>query len=276
MASAPEPTSRTTAPVGLLAVGCVTPLGEDPAIVWARLAAGEHALVPTAELRDLADPRAGVVIGPDLGPWLARRKDLRLLPRAAVLALPAAGRALVGFGGDREELGIFVAVGREPPDAGEAEPAFFASARDGRLDRERLAAEGRALYPPLLPLRTLPNMVLAHVAIQHGIRGENATFAGGWEAGVQALAEGVRAIREGRCVFALVGAAASNVDLPSARDRLRLGLDGAPGEAAVFALLGPGGRALPPGPGEALRARWRAAVGDTGGVEGLVGLLGQE
>lgn len=259
--------------VGVLRVGCVMPLGEDPDLVARRLAAGESALSPSAELDGLPSPRAGVVPGPELGRFLARKKDLRLLPRAAVLALPAAGRALDGFEGDREELGLFVAVGREPPDAGEAEPAFFASATDGRLDRARLAGEGRALYPPLLPLRTLPNMVLAHVSIQQAIRGENGTFAGGPEAGAQALAEGVRAIREGRCRFALVGAAVSMVDLPSARDRLRLGLEGAPGEAAVFVLLGEGGAPLPAPVGATEAARWRAAVGDTGAVEGLCGLF---
>lgn len=259
--------------VGVLRVGCVTPLGEDPDLVARRLAAGESALAATAELADLPSPLAGVVPGPELGRFLARKKDLRLLPRAAVLALPAAGRALEGFEGDREELGLFVAVGREPPDAGEAEPAFYASATDGHLDRGRLAAEGRALYPPLLPLRTLPNMVLAHVSIQQSIRGENGTFAGGAEAGAQALAEGVRAIREGRCRFALVGAAVSMVDLPSARDRLRLGLEGAPGEAAVFVLLGEGGLALPARVGPVEAARWRAAVGDTGPVEGLCTLF---
>lgn len=254
--------------MGVLAVGCVTPLGDDPAEVARRIAAGESAVLPSAALAALPDPRAAVVPGPDLGRWLARRKDVRLLARAAKLALPAAGRALLGFDGEREELGLYVAVGREPPDEGECEPALAAMETAGALDLGKLGTEGRALYPPLLPLRTLPNMVLAHVSIQHGIRGENGTYAGGPEAGAQALAEGVRAIEEGRATYALVGAAWSAVDIASARDRVRLGDSDPPGEGAVFALLGWGGASIP-----TTSPRWRAALGDLGPVEGLLGLL---
>jgi hypothetical protein len=64
-------------------------------------------LVVSPTLAALPDPRAGVVVGPDLGPWLKRKKDARLLARGAQLALPAAGLALRGFAGDPEELGIF-------------------------------------------------------------------------------------------------------------------------------------------------------------------------
>jgi hypothetical protein len=143
--------------------------------------------------------------------------------------------------------------------------------RDGVLDPERFGGAGRALYPPLLPLRTLPNMVLAHVAIQHGIRGENGTYAGAAEAGAQALRAGLRIVAEGRAPYALVGAASSQVDLASARDRVRLGLDGPPGEAAIFVLIGPGGVAI--AEDEPLVAALSAAIGDCGPVGGLFGAL---
>jgi len=222
------------------------------------------ALRHTDTLRYMPDTGAGVVDGPDLGPWLKRKKDARLLPRAAQLALPAAGTAMAAFTGDPEALGLVVAVGREPPDEGEAEASLAAMCRDGALDRERLGGEGRALYPPLLPLRTLPNMVLAHVAIAHGIRGENAVFAGGEEAGRHAFEEAAQMLREGRAEAVLVGAAYSAVDLASARDRLRLGLRGEPGEGAIFAILG-APMALPPAT--------VLGVGDLGPVAALTGLL---
>ncbi|MDP2317568.1 MAG: beta-ketoacyl synthase N-terminal-like domain-containing protein [Pseudomonadota bacterium] len=256
---------------GVLAVGLVTPIGEDLPAVLGRARAGETALRPAPGLQDLPDGRAGVVEGPSLVGWLRRKKDARLLPRAAELALPAAGRALLGFAGDFEELGLCVAVGREPPDEGEAEASLAAIARDGQLDYELLGGPGRALYPPLLPLRTLPNMVLAHVAIQHGIRGENGTWAGGAEAGLQALRAALRLVDEGRAAYCLVGAASSEVDLASARDRLRLGRTFPPGEAAIFALIGRGGR--PVRPDAAVTAAMRAAIGDCGPVEGMYGVL---
>lgn len=227
-------------------------------------------LAPAPALAELPRSLAGVVPGPDLGPWLRRKKDARLLPRAAQLALPAAGRAMQGFTGDPEALGIFVAIGREPPDEGEAEASLLASETDGQLDLVKLGGPGRDLYPPLLPLRTLPNMVLAHVAIQWGIRGENGVFAGEAEAGWMAWRAAVAALRDGRCAEVLVGAAWSTVDLASARDRLRLGHTTLPGEGAIFVRLGA------PGPDPRRDADAEAALeaqaGDLGPVLGLAAL----
>ena len=270
--------------IGLLAVGCCTPLGDDP---WRAIRAGERAVSPQPHLEMLADPRAAVVRGPDLGPFLKRKKDVKMLPRAAMLALPAAAGAMAGLDSregkaDRAELGLVVAVGREPPDCDEAEAALVAMAEIGGsgagvLSLERLAGAGRALYPPLLPLKTLPNMILAHVSIAHGICGENATFAGGEEAGRQAIAEAIRLARRLQGPV-LVGAAHAGADLASARDRLRLGRAAPTGEAAIFVLIGPGGRPIERDRLEGARyegivAEWRAACGACGPVDGLAALI---
>lgn len=275
--------------IGVLAAGCLCPLGETPEAVRAALAASSTALSARPHLLILGDARAAAVPGPELGPFMRRKKDIKMLPRAAMLALPAAARAMLAFQGDPEELGLIVAVGREPPDCDEAEASLVAmagdSAPDGAgagtpLSLERLAGAGRALYPPLLPLKTLPNMILAHVSIAHGICGENATFAGGAEAGRQAWQEAIRLAGAQGAGPVLLGAAFSGVDLASARDRLRLGLPDAPGEAAIFALIGEigpdgaGGRPFPPEERRAaLEAAWVAGCGDCGPVNGLAPLL---
>lgn len=268
----------------VLAIGVVTAFGDEPAEVYSAVYAGRTALAPQLHLHALPDPRAAVVVGPDLSGWLTRKKDAKMLARAARLALPAAGRALRALpDGVGEDTAIFVAVGREPPDDPDAEPSLLAMERGGVLARDLLAGRGRELYPPLLPLRTLPNMVLAHVSIQHGLRGENGTFAGGREAGVQALAAGFRAVEEGRAPYALAGASFSGTDLASARDRLRLGLTAPPGEAAVFVLIGPacGDTGGPDPDGDTAddvltpldASAWAAAVGDCGPVAGFWPML---
>ena len=239
--------------------------------------------MPQAALAPLPEASAGVVSGPALRHWLKRRKDRKLLARPAALALPALGAALGDWGGDRAELGLFVAVGREPPDGGASEDALAAAHRAGRLDIGRLAGPGRDRYPPLLPLKTLPNMALAHASINLDIGGENGAWAGGPEAGLTALREAIYAIVEGRAPAALVGGADSQVDLGSARDRLRMGKAGPPGEAGAAVLLEPceGVPATPPlavlslpgcGPSRALSAH-HAALGDCGAADGVLALL---
>ncbi len=267
---------------GVLAVGCVTSVGEDVAEVIAALKAGKTGMKDAP--KGYPDPQLAQVPGPDLKLWLKRKKDARLLSRACQLALPAAGRAMAAFAGDPETLGLYVAVGREPPDADDASLAIVAMERDGQLDLERLATRGRELYPPLLPLRTLPNMILAHVSIQHGIRGENGTYTGGWSAGKQAVMAAIRAVDEGRVAFALAGGAHSNIDPFSAGDRWRVAAiersfgrtDSedpryCPGEGAIFALIGPGG--VPVDWESPLTEAWLQGCGDCGPVVGLAPLL---
>lgn len=225
--------------VAVTGVGLSTALGADPQAVAHALDAGASGLVHHPPLAALVDAHAGVVAKPDFRRFLRRRKDAKLMTRAARLALAASGAALGHWPGERSELGLFLGVGREPPDDGEAEPALAAACRGGLLDEALLAGRGRDLYPPLLPLKTLPNMALAHVAINLGIGGENGAWAGGPEASGRALSEAFWSVVEGRCPAALAGGADSLTDLGSARDRLRQGWHGAPGEAAAMLLLEP-------------------------------------
>ncbi len=228
--------------VAISGVGLVTPLARSVSELSDALEQQRSALQPSDELAQLPSDVAGRVGRVDLKPWLIRRKDRKLLSRAAQLALPAAGAALGDWDGDREELGLFMGVGREPPDTGASEPSLAASQRDGKLDATALSTRGRELYPPLLPLLTLPNLVLSHISINLGIRGWNGTVSGEAAAGLGALVEGYHAVAEGRCPAALVGGADSRVDFGSARDLYRLGRAGPhrpPAEGAVFLLLEP-------------------------------------
>ena len=223
--------------VAVTGVGVVCPIGRTPEAVAASLAEQASGLAVSTELQHLPDAHAGRVNRIPVREWLKRRKDRKLMARASELALAAAGPALCAFSGERVDLGLFLGVGREPPDDGESEAALAAASRDGRLDTTRLAGRGRDLYPPLLPLKTLPNMALAHISINLGVMGENGAWAGEAGAGQRAVVSGIRAIEEQRLDAALVGGSDSLVDLGSARDRLRLGRTGPPGEAGAMLCL---------------------------------------
>ncbi len=264
--------------VAVVGIGICCPLGHDPAAVLAALAAGTSGLVAHPPLAHLPPgDLAGVVAKPAVRPWLRRRKDRKIMARASTLALAAAGPAWEGSTAEPVDVGIFLGVGREPPDDGESEDALAASCRDGALDDELLRGPGRDRYPPLLPLKTLPNMALAHISINLGLMGENGAWAGESAAGLRAVVAGIQAVAEGRCPEALVGGADSLVDLGSARDRLRLGRTGPPGEGAAVLRLAPLGSpgalaTLHTAPGPAESSRFRDVLGDLGAASGALEL----
>ena len=219
-------------------IGAVCGLGNTPAEISAALSAGKTSVRPAGDHRDELPVPGFCPAKVDVRPLLKRRKDRKLLPRAAELAIVAAHSAM---GEHRApEVGLFLGVGREPPDEGETEHALVVSMLHGKLDPDLLNGPGRAAYPPLASLRTLPNLVLAHVAIQLGCTGAGGTRAGGAGAGLTAVIEGVRAVAEGRCEVVLTGAADSGIDAGTARDLVRLGEVGAatpPGEGAALIRL---------------------------------------
>jgi 3-oxoacyl-(acyl-carrier-protein) synthase len=218
-------------------IGLCTPLGGDP---WKEIQAGRSAVMVQPNLVDFPMNEAAVIDKIDLRPWLQRRKDKKLMARPAQLALAAAGPALADWTQDRSNVGIYLGVGREPGDDGESEPALVASQVDGKLSAAAVAGRCRDLYPPLLPLKTLPNMALAHICIHMGVQGENGAWCGGSAAGLTALRAGMWSVLEGRADAALISAADTWVSQGAVRDLHRMAsgtLPQAPGEAGVALLI---------------------------------------
>jgi 3-oxoacyl-[acyl-carrier-protein] synthase II len=58
---------------------------------------------------------------------------------------------------------------------------------------------------PLEPLKMLPNMAASHIAIQHGLRGENLTVCTACTSGTQAIGEALRVLRAGGADLLLAG-----------------------------------------------------------------------
>lgn len=219
-------------------IGLVTALGDDWREVAEALSQGQSGLT---ELHPGPISKGGRCADPNLRDLLTRRRDLKIFSRSARLLLKAAAAAFSGGSADPEDMGLFFGIRKEPSDTGGGDAALVASVKEGRFSEQLLATEGKRLSPPLLPLESLPNMCLAHVSIQLGIRGECGVAAGGASAGVHALREGIAAVAEGRSPAVLAGAVDSWVDGPSQRDWLRMGKVSPPGEAAIVFLLQPEG-----------------------------------
>lgn len=241
--SAEVPALRAVAITGF---GVITAVGTGVDVLRDAIATGRSGYRQYPDdLRSVLPIPGYAVAEVDCTPFLKRKKDKKLLPRAAEFALVAAGTAL---GADRPPaIGCFVGVGREPSDQADTGPALLASITKGKLDLDKLGGIGRAMYPPLAPLRTLPNLILAHVAIHLDFTGESGTRAGEEAAGIAALVEGWLAVAEGRAEVVIAGGADCRIDLGSARDLVDLGLCGptrGPGEGAAMIRMEPLDRAL--------------------------------
>jgi len=202
--------------VAVTGIGMVTPMGIGRAAFWEGVLDGRSTArrIPWLEEAGVPAPIGCPVEDgwADAGDYARERKSVKLMSRAArhaviasTLAVRDAGlrmdeiepkrRAVVlGAGGvglhDADFLDSLLAGLSEDPRPGET-ASFYVRAR-------------RHIHP-LTPLRLLPNIATAHVAITHELRGESVTICTACTSGTQALGEGVRMLREGRADVVLAG-----------------------------------------------------------------------
>ncbi|HQR72664.1 MAG TPA: beta-ketoacyl synthase N-terminal-like domain-containing protein, partial [Burkholderiaceae bacterium] len=145
------------------------------------------------------------------------RKLLKFIRRTDVFGLYAADRAIEssGFSDWRATLdaaaaercadatGVFVGSGGGNfGNQYDYLPLIAAAA--GQL--EAFGAELSATVNPMWLLRSLPNNVLGHVGIRHGLKGPNACITNHSISGPLALAEAAESLRNGECTRAVVAA----------------------------------------------------------------------
>ena len=225
---------------------CHSPYGHSVGCFLEGINHSQSALQEVQTMSLLQSSIGGETIKKKFRGYLKQRKAAKLFTPAAKLALGTVGTSLERLdecfpsfsqqerrGNLHQETAIFFAVGREPPDDGDAEETLIVSERDGEFDESRMSTFGKKVYPPLLPLKTLPNMVLAHSSIHLGIQGENGCWAGDDEAGWTALWSAYWSVSEGRSELAVLCGAESLISLGLARDRLRLNKRKHPSEASV-------------------------------------------
>jgi 3-oxoacyl-(acyl-carrier-protein) synthase len=228
-------------------VGLVSPWGHDLETFRAALALAP----PAARALNVADwpgapfPAVPLAPGPDPEASVRRRKDVRLMARANVLAVAAARRAVADAGLTEDDprlegAGLFVAAGREPGNLDDVRDALaHARSEDDptHVSLSHLAGVGMHRMNPLASIKTLPNRTFAHVGITLGLRGPGMTLTDDAAAGLGALAEAVRTLETGRATMCLVGAADAHLDFAGRVTALREGRPGPISEAAVFFVL---------------------------------------
>jgi 3-oxoacyl-[acyl-carrier-protein] synthase II len=208
----PSPDER----VVVTGLGMVTPLGVGRRAFWdgvlaarstaRRLDACEVERFPTSFACPVEDA------GFDPGAHVKNRKSLKLMSRATRFAMAAAKLALDDSGLDAAErdpwrTGVAHGaggVGLHDQDYLDSMAGLYAElqARAGPVNLLELA--GRHLNP-LTPLKILPNITAAHLAIEHDLRGENHTICTACTSGTQAIGLALRTLREGHADVMLAG-----------------------------------------------------------------------
>ncbi len=190
--------------------GAVCAAGMDPQTILAAVLAGQSAIGPIRQWDTTGWPMrdAGEVAGLNPRALVEDRKLHKLIRRTDLFGLHAAGRAIDGSG---------LLAHRETQDAAAAaitsdRSGVYVGSGGGNYQNQYdylpllteshgdLQAFGRQLLDTVNPmwlLRTLPNNVLGHIGIRHGLKGPNACITNHSVGGTMAVIEALEALRHG-------------------------------------------------------------------------------
>jgi len=196
--------------------GAICAAGKSPEEIWDAVWTGRSAIRPIQQwdASDWPTSLAGEIAGLDPRALVEDRKLHRLLQRSDLLGLYAAGRALddSGFVGYREALapsaaaavndrtGVFVGTGGS---GYRNEYEFFPLLTAANGDLGTFGRELAATVNPMWLLRSMPNNVLCHIGIRHGLKGPNVCVTNHSVSGSTAVAEAGAALRDGEAERAL-------------------------------------------------------------------------
>lgn len=228
--------ARDANDVVVTGLGLATPLGLGVEACRTALDVGRTMLAPPGPEvpRSLPVGCVGRVAPFDSAALLeVSQKSLKFMSRDAELGV-CAGRLAWHDAGlddarvDPEEVGLFVGAGLEPRRLEDYANSIAASQEgpEHPFDAPALLHHGLKSIDPATMLRSLSNMVAAHISIELGIRGPNSVPTPHAASGAQAIGRAIDAIRDGEVDVALAGAADAKCDPLGLVTNLHLGLLG--------------------------------------------------
>ena len=197
-------------------IGAVTPFGVGRDAFWEGIAEARSTArrIDAFDVERFPTPFACPVDDAafDPGAYVTSRKSVKLMSRATRFAMGAArlafGDAGLANGAPKDPLrwGVIHGAGGVGLHDGDylqsmMEIAGEVKARGGR----NLLDIARSHLNPLTPLKVLPNITAAHLAIEHDLRGENTTLCTACTSGTQAIGEALRVLRQDRADVMLAG-----------------------------------------------------------------------
>ncbi|MGW2476169.1 beta-ketoacyl-[acyl-carrier-protein] synthase family protein [Streptomyces sp. NPDC001665] len=208
--------SGTARQVVISGIGLLTALGEGPEANWKAMVAGESGIGPIRayDPSPLQTRLGGEIPDFDAGRFASKRQ-LRTINRGDRLALAAARLALddAGLphnqaGGDElgHRTGLYLGgnktIGRMEQ---LIEELKVIRRPDGSADMAHLGRHGDVIMPPLFFVEGLQPGAVFNISQTYGIRGASTFFAGGADAGANAIGRAMRAVRRGDAEVAIAG-----------------------------------------------------------------------
>ncbi|MGE5176072.1 MAG: beta-ketoacyl-[acyl-carrier-protein] synthase family protein [Hyphomicrobiales bacterium] len=197
-------------------LGLVTPFGVGRDAFWDGIQAARSTArgIESFDVTGLPTPFACPVRddGFDAMAFVRNRKSVKLMGRATRFAVAAATLALADAAlevGDRDPGRFAVVHGSGGVGLHDLPHTRSLAALVNDLGTH--GSEGDLVefatrrLNPLTPLMMLPNITAAHIAIEHGFRGENQTICTACTSGTQAIGEALRLLRDGRADVVLAG-----------------------------------------------------------------------
>jgi len=197
-------------------LGVVSSVGVGADAFWRGITTGATGFSPAPpEIERLGAKVVATVKDFSGSAYLKNERNGRILNRTFELlvgagALAAADAALNATPIPPHRLGVIVGVGPIDQYTDDLLAAVKAATTNGGVDLARFAEEARAMYP-LRRLRLLPNIGAALLSIEHKAMGPSLTLVSGHVTGLQAIAEGLAMIRDGRIDAVLCGGADSRL-----------------------------------------------------------------
>jgi len=190
--------------------GALCAAGKHPDEIWDAICAGHSALSPVQQWDTTGWPRrvAGEIADFDPVALLKDRKVQKFIRRSDVFGLYAAGQAIEksGLTAYRDTLdeplaiqfsertGVYVGSGGG---SYQSQYDYFPLLSAAEDDLPAFGRKLNATVNPMWLLRTLPNNVLCHVGIRHGLKGANACITNHSVSGMLAIVESAEALRQG-------------------------------------------------------------------------------
>jgi len=190
--------------------GTLCAAGKQPAQIWDALCNGRSALSPIRQWDTTDWPRrvAGEIVDLDPVALLNDRKIQKFIRRSDVFGLYAADQAIEASGITAYRDTLDEAAAAEFSDrtgvyAGsgggtyQSQHDYFPLLTEAGGDLHKFGAQLGDTVNPMWLLQTLPNNVLGHVGIRHGLKGPNACITNHSVSGMLAIVEAMQALRYG-------------------------------------------------------------------------------